>query len=177
MSHRIITILLVLMMLPVSLVAQKRNGSKQPSRQDRETWMKEMQQVKTDFIAKKLCLNEEKKEKFVQIYSRMEKELRTVNEQTMKQVRNVARKGETVTDDEKEKAAAAEFELKSKEGAIEKKYYKEFRTLLSPDQLLKLKKAERDFSRELMSRHRNNKTPRKHNDPQKSTPAKAPKKD
>ena len=162
MSHRIITILIVLLMLPVSLVAQQRNDSKQPSRQERETWMKEMQQVKTDFIARQLCLSEEKKEKFVHIYSRMDNELRAANEQAMKLTRNLRRKGETVSDAEKEKAAMAQFELKSKEGAIEMKYYKEFRTLLSPDQMLKLKHAEREFSRELMNRHRNNKAPGKH---------------
>lgn len=158
MSQRIITILLVIMMLPISVMAQEQKASKQPSRQERETWMKEMQHVKTDFIAKKLCLPEEKKEKFVQIYSRMESELRTANENTMKLERNVRHKGEKATEAEKEKAAEAQFELKSKEGAIEKKYYKEFRSLLSADELLKLKKAERDFSRELMNKHRTNKT-------------------
>lgn len=172
MPHRIITILLVLMMLPASLAAQQRNGSNKPSHQDRETWMKEMQQVKTNFIVKKLALNKEKKEKFVQVYTRMENELRTVNEQTRKQVRNANRKDVNVTDAEKEKAAVAEFELKSKEGAIEKKFYKEFREFLTLEQLLILKHAEREFSREIMSIHRNN-TPPKH----KPTPVKAQKKD
>ena len=169
MTRRLITALLILLLLPATIMAQQSNN-KRPSRQDRETWMKEMQQYKTDYIVKTLKLTEEQKAKFVPVYNQMDNEVRHVNEQAMKLEREVRRKGNAATDLEREKAAEAQFELKEKEGAIEMKYFKEFRNVLTSSQLLKLKHAEREFSRELMNRHRERKAGGTHN--AKHTPTK-----
>lgn len=147
MIRKVIFILLALLLLPIALMAQK------PTDRERKTWMKELQQYKNEFISNKLELSEEQKTAFLPIYNQMETEIRKLNDQTMKMERDIRKKKGEVTDLEYEKAAEAVFELKGKESKIELRYFKEFKTVLSPKQLLMLKKAERDFSRELMKKH------------------------
>lgn len=147
MIKKLIYVLIALILLPIAMSAQK------PTERERRTWMKEMQQYKNDYIARKLELNDEQKAKFLPMYNSMESEVRKICDQTLRMEREVRKKGENATDLEWEKAAEAQYELKSKEAQIELKYFKEFKTVLNSKQLLKLKKAERDFSRELMKKH------------------------
>lgn len=121
---------------------------------NQERWEKEMRQYKNDFIVKSLDITDAQKAKFLPLYNKMDDEIRCLNMQTMQLARTVKTKGASATDLEKEKAAEAQFELKGKEGAIEMKYFKEFRSILSPEQLFKLKGAERNFSRQLMNHNR-----------------------
>ncbi|MDE6556452.1 MAG: hypothetical protein K2K55_05755 [Duncaniella sp.] len=148
-------IVIVLLLSLISSFAAFAQG--QPSKQDRESWLKEMQQYKVDFIAKKLSLSDEEKTKFAAIYNKMDKELRAVQDETMKMERQVRKKGDKATNLELEKAAEAQFELKGKEHAIEMKYYPKFKSVLSPTQLFKLKEAERKFMRHVMKEHQKNK--------------------
>ncbi len=139
------------MLLSVSVSAQ---SSKQPSKQDKTAWMKEMQQVKNEFISNSLNLNHDQKAKFIPLYNKMEKEINKTIEATNKLEQQVKAKGDAATDLEYEKVAEAMFECKGKEAAIEMKYFKEYKKILTPRQLVKLKKAERDFTRKLMKEHR-----------------------
>ena len=68
MRHIALSIILVLsaIILPISAQAQR------PSGREREVWMKEMQQFKNDFIAKKLNLTEEQKAKCLPPYNSMD---------------------------------------------------------------------------------------------------------
>ncbi|MDE6377411.1 MAG: Spy/CpxP family protein refolding chaperone, partial [Duncaniella sp.] len=144
---------LLIMLIPTVLTAQNKQDNK-PTKMNQERWEKEMRQYKNDFIVKSLDITDAQKAKFLPLYNKMEDELRCLNQQTMSLARSVRDKGEAATDLEKEKAAEAQFELKVKEGTIEMKYFKEFRSILSPSQLLKLKGAERNFSRQLMNHNR-----------------------
>ena len=150
-----ILIIIAFLLLPIALLAQK------PTQRERDSWMKEMQQVKNEYIARKLQLTDEQKAKFLPVYNRMEAEVRVAAEQAMQLERQVRRKGEKASDLEREKAAEAQFELKGKEGAIEMKYFKDFKSILTSKQLIKLKKAERDFSKELMEKHQERQKNRK----------------
>lgn len=155
MIRRLITYLLLVLLLPCAALAQtQKSKDAKPSKMNQARWEKEMKQYKNDFIVKSLDITEAQKAKFLQLYDKMDDELLCLNRQTMDMARSVMQKGDAATDIEREKAAEAQFELKSKEGAIEMKYYKEFRKVLSPAQLLKLKGAERNFSRQLMNKHR-----------------------
>ena len=87
-------------------------------------------------------------------------DMRAVNDQTMK-MEHAIKKNKEATDLEYEKLAEAQFEQKAREAKIELKYLKEFKTILTPRQLIKLKKAERDFSRELMKKHQERAAKRK----------------
>lgn len=146
--HRI-TLLLTVLLLTLGAMAQQK-----ASKAERAEWMKEMQQYKNEFMARKLKLTDEQKTKFIPMLNRMDSELRKVGEQTRRLSKEVSAKGEKATDLEKEKAAEAQFECKMKEGQIEMKYYDQFKKVLTTDQMLKFKEAERDFMKNLMKKHR-----------------------
>lgn len=128
-----------------------------PTKRERESWLKEMQQYKIDFIARQLALTDEEKAKFANVYNSMDGELRAVQEETFRLERQVKKKGEKASSLELEKAAEAQFELKGKEHAIEMKYLPKFKSVLTPAQLFKLKEAERKFLRQVMKQHQKHK--------------------
>ena len=66
---------------------------------------------------------------------------------------NKVRESSDPSDLEYEKATDAIFELKMKEGEIEKSYLEKFRGVLNNKQLFNLKNAERNFNRDLMKQH------------------------
>ena len=141
------------MALAVPSAAFAQKNDKPGNREERSRWYKEMLQYKRDFMVKELQLTDEQKAKFIPIYDKMESETEAINRQTRQMMRSVEKKGSEATDLEYEKAAEATFELKSKEGAIDTKYYNELKTVLTPRQMFKFKNAENQFTRELM-KHR-----------------------
>jgi len=141
-------ILITLVVLPVVSQAQR------PSGRDRESWMKEIQQYKNDFIAKKLDMTDEQRAKFMPLYNSMDEEIRKAQEESEQLSRQIIAKDGNATDLEYEKAAEAMYELKGRENNIEMKYFDEYKAILTPVQLFKLKDAEKDFTRELMKQHR-----------------------
>lgn len=165
MIKNIFLALICALFIPAALSAQK------PSDRDRKAWMKEMQQYKVEFVTKKLKLTAEQKEKFLPLYNKMDEEVRSVADQTYRMARDVRKKGKDATELEQEKAAEALWELKGKEAAIEIKYMKQFKKVLTAKQLIALKRAENDFSRELMNHHRTSK-----NSPDKNSSKPKPKK-
>ncbi len=145
----LLALILSALILPCDSVAQQR-----PSERERESWMKEIQQYKNDFIAKKLELTDEQRAKFLPLYNSMDEEIRRAQEESEQLYRQTLKKGDKATDLEYEKAAEAAYELKGRENEIEMRYFKEYKGILSSRQLFKLKDAERDFTRELMKQHR-----------------------
>lgn len=159
--NKILILILSLILMTPSMV----HGQKQPSEKDKSAWMKEMQDVKCEYIMNSLNLSHEQRAKFKPLYRKMEGEVKKNLDDTYKMAHQVKQKGAEATDLEYEKAAEALFESKSKEAAIEMKYYKEFKKILKPKQLFKLKKAERDFTKKLMDEHKKakkNDRPAKH---------------
>mgnify|MGYP005945012801 CR=1 FL=1 len=144
-----LVLILSAIIMPLSVQAQQR-----PSGREREVWMKEMQQYKNDFIAKKLNLTDEQKAKFVPLYNSMDEEIRKAQQEAEQLYRQTQKKGEKASDLEYEKAAEAVYELKGRENTIEMKYFSDFKEILSPKQIFQLKDAERDFTRQLMKEHR-----------------------
>lgn len=132
-------------------------SAQRPDSRDREAWMKEMQQFKSDYIAKRLDLSEDQKPKFVDLYNKMDNEVRAAQEEAEMLYRQTYQKKDAASDLECEKAAEAIYELKGRENVIEMKYFNEYKAILTPRQLFKLKEAERDFTRELMKQHRRQK--------------------
>ncbi|MDE6101314.1 MAG: hypothetical protein K2G01_09740 [Paramuribaculum sp.] len=119
----------------------------------REQWYKNMVQTKIDYIAKQVGMNADQKGKFEKQYAAMSAETAKLSRETRQLERTIAKKA-NATDVEYEKAAEAIAEFKSKEGAIEQKYFNQFKTYLSKKQLFQLKVAEHKWMKELM-KHRN----------------------
>lgn len=143
-TAKIILTLIVCCMSAFTATAQK---------EDHAAWLKEVDKYKHEYMAKELNLAKDQQTRFFQVYDAMSKELRDISRQTRKMMKDVAAKGEKATDLELEKAAQASFELKGKEAAIEMKYYPRLKEVLTPQQLFKLKKVERHFTREMVQKH------------------------
>ncbi len=120
-----------------------------PTKSQTDRWYNEMRAYKTEYIANALDLTPEQKEKFVPVYNAMNSELDKISQETRTLERKVS-KNEKASDLEYEKAAEALFEMRSREGAVDQRYYQQFKAILSKKQLFKLKAAERHFGRHLM---------------------------
>lgn len=119
----------------------------------RDTWFKEMQQLKHDYLVKELNLSREQQTKFFPLYDQMENEKKKLFDQTRAMEKSVAEKGDKATDLELEKASDAIVEMKGRESSIEKKYYYRFKQILTPRQIFKLHDAERKFQRQMVKEH------------------------
>lgn len=83
----------------------------------------------------------------------MDDQLQQIGAETRDLERNVLENVEA-SDTEVEAAAAAIYSQKQREGKVEAEYYEQFKEILSPRQLLKLKSAERKFTQQLVRQHR-----------------------
>lgn len=140
-------------LLAVSAQAQDR---KRPSEADMTRFRNEMRTYKHDFLARELNLTQEQQRDFFVVYDEMEDALERVGRQT-RDLEMQVREKKQASDVEIEAAARAIFEQRSAEGEIEKKYFDRLKQTLSPLQLLKLKEAERKFTRQLMRQHQHHK--------------------
>lgn len=146
MKQRIIYILLMALLAVGSASAQK-------SKTDRAEWIKEMQRVKHEYLVKELSLSKEQQTKFFPVYDAMDEELRRLFDENRAMERQIRQKGNKATEIELERAADAQFTLKTREAAIEKAYYPKFKQLLTKKQLFNLKHAERRFQRKMINEH------------------------
>lgn len=116
----------------------------------RQALLKELRDYKHRFLTHELKLTKDQQKPFFKLYDEMEDETTKLNSETRELERRIAESPEDVTDLEYEKATEALFDLKIKEGEIEKSYADQFKTILTNKQLFMLKSAERNFSRDLM---------------------------
>lgn len=123
-----------------------------PQNDERKQFFKEIREFKHKFLARELNLTKEQEQKFFPIYDQMEDETDKIQEET-REMENKVRESSDPSDLEYEKATDAIFELKMKEGEIEKSYLEKFRGVLNNKQLFNLKNAERNFNRDLMKQH------------------------
>ena len=134
----------------LSVSAQGRG--KQMNEQERQRFRTEMRSYKHRFISQELELTPEQQREFFGVYDEMDDEVERINGETRDLERSVARKADA-SDVELEAAARALFEQKKAEGEVELQYFDRFKQILTPQQLFKLRKAERKFTRKLMRHH------------------------
>lgn len=122
---------------------------------NREQWLSEMRELKHDFLARQLKLSAEQREKFFDIYDRMDEEMNRVQtEAKAAESRIYDADASAITEADYDEAINAQLALKEKESEIEKQSYEELKTVLTKKQLFELKKAERDFTMQIMRQHR-----------------------
>lgn len=145
-----LSILILLFIGTVCLSANAQN----PDR-NREQWLSEMRELKHDFLARQLRLSADQREKFFDIYDRMDEEMNRVQaEAKAAESRIYDADASAVSDADYDEAINAQLALKEKESEIEKRSYEELKAVLSRKQLFELKKAERDFTMQIMRQHR-----------------------
>lgn len=142
-----ITIFIAFFALLLTVLPAQARGQEDA---DRVQFKKELREYKHRFIARHLELTKEQEEPFFELYDKMEDETAKITNETRELERKISESGDEVTDLEYDTATDALFELKVKEGDIEKSYLDKFRTVLTKKQLFMLKSVERNFNKELM---------------------------
>lgn len=121
---------------------------------DKVKFIKEFREYKHRFLAKQLELSKEQENAFFEVYDMMEAETDKIASETRDLERKISESNDAVSDLEYDTATDAMFELKIKEGEIEKSYLEKFRSILTKRQLFMLKSAERNFNKTLVQ-HQN----------------------
>ena len=145
--------ILSFLLLAVFVAGAQPPGEVNP--QDRSRWIKEIRVYKHEFLAKDLSLSKEQQRRFFPVYDEMEDEIERLNSETRDLELRV--KTSEASDLELENASRTIFEQKRAEGQIEMTFFDKFKEILTPQQLFKLKNAERRFMQNLMKSHRRNK--------------------
>lgn len=148
-------ILVAVLSLASSAVAQQAESSTEGNHnaEQRREWMREMRQNKHQFLARQLELTDEQREPFFTVYDNTEDRLNEVMERTRAIEREVENKT-NATDQELDAAIDSLFTLRQHEAEIEAESLVQYRRILTRQQLFKLKKAERKFTRALMNHRR-----------------------
>lgn len=139
----------VLLIATILISATQIFVTAQNKQEQRHKWMQEMTNAKLEFVNKELEITQEQKEEFNQLYKQYQSELHKIHSETHALRKSIEAK-QNATDLEYETAADAMFKLKSKEGAINEKYYEKFKKILTPYQLFKFQKAEDVWTKRLM---------------------------
>ena len=148
---RIIKIAAALALILACSVGASAQSERENAGRDRI--MAELKPYKHDFLIKDLKLSKEQSKEFFPVYDQMDEELMKINEETRELERKTEDNAEA-SDTEVEAAARATFEQKQREGEVEMKYYDQFKEILTPRQLLRLKGAERRYTQWLVRHHR-----------------------
>lgn len=150
---RALILLFILSACQMFVCQAQRDGSRQAlTGEDRERWLTEYRNFKHQYMVRELQLTPQQQEGFFQAYDAMEDELNNLSDD-LRQLETRINEQTDASDVELEAAARALYEQKSREGEIEMRYFEQFRTLLQPRQLLKLKNTERRFTQEMVRRH------------------------
>lgn len=121
---------------------------------DKVKFKKEFREYKHRFLAKELDLSKDQENAFFEVYDKMEAETDKIASETRDLEKKISESTDAVSDLEYDTATDAMFNLKIKEGEIEKSYLEKFRSILTKRQLFMLKSAERNFNKALV-RHQN----------------------
>lgn len=139
-------ILILAITLSLSTFAQNEKGGKK----DKEEWRKELQDFKLKYFAQEMELDESQQSKFFDLYIKMENEKRTTFSNGKSKSRKIRKSNTKVSDAEYESAVDAMLNAKILEAQIEKRYYEQFKGVLTPKQLFILQQSEHKFNKKLM---------------------------
>lgn len=145
---RIVLTFIVVLVTAMGVYADPDNHA------DNCKWMREMNKTRREFITKELNLTKAQQTRFFPQYEAMHAEIRAIYDNLEKKGKAIEKKGAKATDAECLALSKDMFDAKAREGVIEQKYFNKFKQVLSARQLVKLKKAERDFRRKMAREHR-----------------------
>lgn len=137
----------LIMMLAITAATAQGNRSK---------FATDMYQAKHEMIIEELGLTPTQQKQFMPLYEQMEREVYQVN-RNARALANEVEKKKNPSDRDYEAAASALSGTRMREGEIEAKYFDLFSKILTKKQLFQLKQAERKFTREMLSKKKNDK--------------------
>ena len=143
--RRLITALtLALALFSFTVYAQKDGGGKKNAEM-----VKELQEFKIKYLIQEADITKEQQPEFVKIYTELNNAKLALIKANHESLKALKAKN-SPTDEDYYKVAEEIAKGKTAEGAIDMKYYQQFKKLLTPKQLFKLKEAELKFNRKMM---------------------------
>tara|TARA_R100000306_G_scaffold8545_5_gene11881 strand:+ start:8515 stop:8973 length:459 start_codon:yes stop_codon:yes gene_type:complete len=146
--------ILILLLLVTSVTfAQKK---------DREEWHKKIDALKTAHITEALQLSSAEAEKFWPVYNVYDEKMHDLHKTKKKEIYSKLKDGvDSMNDSDANTLIDKELQLEQKELQYRKELIAELKMIISPGKIIKLKKAEDDFKKELLKRYRQRKDRRK----------------
>ncbi|MBD5230663.1 MAG: hypothetical protein HDS66_00630 [Bacteroidales bacterium] len=143
MNRILLSILLCLLAISPALAADKADNDASKREQQR----RELIDFKIKYLIKEVDIPADKQAEFERLYRKMEDERLSLFREVYRKAKSASKSS---TDAEILAASDMIASTKQREGAMELKYYQEFKKLLTPRQLLNLKRAEDRFNRKVM---------------------------
>ncbi|MEO1514538.1 MAG: hypothetical protein AAFV95_05975 [Bacteroidota bacterium] len=109
-----------------------------------------IQKARRDYFQRELQLTEAEAEKFWPLYDQMRDE-----QDELQKKYKMNRKIELMSDTEVEKFVLSTFELEEKQLELKKRYFVEFKKIMSVRKVASMRRTEQRFKRELLKRMRN----------------------
>jgi Spy/CpxP family protein refolding chaperone len=138
----ILSTLLFVFTLLVSLTAESQNPERFPMLRER------MVQAKLREIKLSLKLDQSTFDQFRPIYLKYEREVSGVNFRNLARLTKVD--ADSLSTEEADQLIVNQFESAKKMISIREKYYKEFRTVITPQQIIKLYQTEAELRKKVM---------------------------
>lgn len=135
MKQYLLLILFAFLAIPYSAAQEKKDNAKM---------MEELQQFKTDYLAKEMQLSEKEKAEFVPLYNEYDKERRHAGAEAWKFEREMKKKSNASEADYK-KLSELQQNARAKDNEIVKKYDAKFEAILSAKQIYTMHQAEDKF--------------------------------
>lgn len=146
-------ILVLLLLVTSAVFAQKT---------DKEEWHKKINALKTAHITEELQFSSEEAEKFWPIYNVYEEHMHALHKTKKKEIYSKLKNGiDAMSESEANTLIDREMQLEQKELQYRKELITELKKIIAPGKIIKLKKAEEDFKKELLKRYRQRKEKRK----------------
>lgn len=142
-----LTRLLVAAVIALTAMSASAHPKKR-SAEERQRWEAEMTRYKHDTFAKELALTTEQQTQFFALYDAMDRERRQLMHSVRKARRELDKKARP-TDAEMLQVADLDIQTDRKVKELEWKYYAEFKKVLTPRQLYKLREAEMKYMNSL----------------------------
>ncbi len=138
----ITSILVLFLSLFVGLNAQSQNPNRFPMLRER------IIQAKLHEIRNNLKLDQATFERFRPVYLKYERELAEIDFRKMARLMRV--EADSLSADEADQMIVNQLETAKRLIAVREKYYKEFQTVLSPQQIIKLYQTEAELRKKVM---------------------------
>jgi hypothetical protein len=116
------------------------------------TTKEKIEAEKVAFITKKMDLTPTESQAFWPVYNQYRKELETTRQDKKDLLHDAKKKYETMTDAEIEKAIQESFLMEQHELDLKKKYFFEFKKIITSKKIAKLYRAERLWTLQLVQR-------------------------
>lgn len=137
---------LLILLLLISASSWAQNG-----RDDR------IRAYKTAFITDKLELTSEEAEKFWPVYNKYQDQIEAIRKEERSVISSKVRDLDNLTDDEANLLIDKGMEYSARRVELQSQMVDELRTVISPKKVIKLRRVEESFKREMLKRFRDNK--------------------